>query len=349
MKQRIKKTYVCRHVENWNINVNITNYQPRVGDVGIFEVLSTGKHKAIQDDTKRNATIVEGDCIMAAFGTRYATAQFEGYVPWHVSQELHILGAGGTIGLVQSSHSKFESVGPTKLKMIGLATDATGHIINTKKIEEKQLLPFTGAAAAATRVVLSLGSSMDSGKTTSAAYLIHGLKKAGLCVAYIKLTGTVYTKDADLAWDLGADISIDFGEFGFPSTYLCSEPELLSLYESLLAKVLPIRPDYVIMEIADGLYQRETKMLLTSQKFISTVDSVIFSAGDSLAAINGVQVLKKWGIHPLLLSGLLTASPLLIKEVRENSRVPVFTIEELADGQTAFNMLNKPSALASNQ
>lgn len=349
MKQRIKKTYICRQIDQWDILTDITNYNPQVGDVGVFEVIHIGKHHSIQSDLKRNVTIIEGDHIMAAFGTRYATAQFEGYVPAHVNQELHILGGGGTIGVIESMHDKYEDIGPTKLRMIGLAIDRKGNVINAKAMMQKQMIPFSGVAASTTKVILSLGSSMDSGKTTSAAFLVHGLKKAGMNVAYIKLTGTVYTKDADLAWDLGADVVADFGDYGFPSTYLCNEEELLSLYESLLLKVLPYQLDYVIMEIADGLYQRETRMLLTNYRFISTIHKVIFSAGDSLAAINGVQLLKKWGIHPFFLSGLLTASPLLIKEVKENTHVPVFTIEELADGKTVVDMLANSIAHASNQ
>jgi len=350
MKTRIKKTYICRKVDNWSLHTDISaDYQPQVGDVGIFEVTHTGKHHSVQSDSKRNVTIIEGDHIIAAFGTRYATAQFEGYVPPRADQELHILGAGGTIGVIESMHYKYEDIGPTKLRIVGLAVDWKGRVINTKKMMQPELIPFSGAAASATKVILSLGSSMDSGKTTSAAYLVRGLKNAGMNVAYIKLTGTVYTKDADLAWDLGADIVADFGDYGFPSTYLCTEEELLSLYESLLAKVLPHEPDYVIMEIADGLYQRETKMLLTDYRFISTVDKVIFSAGDSLAAINGVHLLNKWGIYPLLLSGLLTASPLLIKEVKENTHVPVLTIEELTDGEKIMALLTKSPAMISSR
>jgi hypothetical protein len=350
MNQRIKKAYICRQVDNWHLQTEIAeNYRPQVGDVGIFEVLYIGKHRSIQHESKRNATIIAGDTIMAAFGTRYATGQFEGYVPRHVNQELHILGAGGTIGVIESMHDKYEDIGPTKLRMIGLAVDRKGKVINTKVIMQHEMIPFSGAAASATKVILSLGSSMDSGKSTSAAHLVHGLKKAGLNVAYIKLTGTVYTKDSDLAWDLGADVVADFGDYGFPSTYLCTNEELLSLYETLLAKVLPYQPDYIIMEIADGLYQRETKMLLTNYQFTSTIDRVIFSAGESLAAINGVHLLNKWGIHPTLLSGLFTAAPLLIKEVKENTHVPVFTIEELAHGINAIALLTKPRAFASNQ
>ena len=349
MKTKIKKTYICRQVHTWNLSTDIPeHYHPQVGDVGVFEVLHIGKHRNVQGDSKRNITIVAGDHIMAAFGTRYATAQFEGYVPEHVNQELHILGGGGTVGVIASMHDKFENIGPTKLRLTGLAVDKRGKVINTKKLMRRRIKTFSGAAAAVTKVILSLGSSMDSGKTTSAAYLVHGLKKAGMSVAFIKLTGTVYTKDCDLGYDMGADVVADFSDYGFPSTYMCDKEELLYLYESLLSKVLPHRPDYVVMEIADGLYERETKMLLTIPKFISTVEGVIFSAGDSLAAINGIQLLKKWGIYPAAISGLFTASPLLIKEVKENTNIPVFTIDDLAFHCKAINLFVRNSAMVSN-
>lgn len=346
-KIRIKKTYVCRKVSDYTLLTLIPeDYQAAVGDIGIFEVLSIGKHTRVQSATKQNTTIIEGDYLMAAFGTRYATAQIEGYLPDHLDQELHILGGGGTVGVVKSMHYNYEEIGPTSLKLIGLVTGRDGNIINTKKIEYHRMKSFSGVAASATKVILSLGSSMDSGKTTSAAYLVHGLKKAGKKVAFIKLTGTIYTKDCDLAYDLGADVSIDFGEMGFPSTYMCDEEELLNLYETLIAQVLFVRPDYVIMEIADGLYERETKMLLMNKKFISTVDDVMFSAGDSLAAIQGIHVLNQWGIYPAYLSGLFTASPLLVQEVMENSDVPIFSIQQLAFDVEVTGLLSGKSKFA---
>lgn len=342
METRIKKTYVCRNISDYNLLTTVPHhYVLQVGDVGIFEVLEIGKHSRVQAASKLNATIIEGDRIMAAFGTRYATAQIEGYMPDHVDQELHILGAGGTVGVVRSMHTNYERVGPTTLRLVGLVTDMDGHVINTKKMEQRRMTRFSTTGGSSAKIILSLGSSMDSGKTTSAAYLVHGLKKAGKRVAYIKLTGTIYTKDADLAFDLGADITTDFGEFGFPSTYMCHEKELLDLYASLISIVMPEDPDYIIMEIADGLYERETKMLLTNPGFISTIDGVIFSAGDSLAAIQGIEVLNKWGIYPDCIGGLFTTSPLLIQEVRENTFVPVYTIHELAHGNIATGIFQR--------
>jgi hypothetical protein len=332
MRTRIKKTYICRDVVSQHINFSTElSYKPQVGDVAVLEVIKLGKHKTMQCDTKRNVTILPGDRIMAAFGTRYATAQFEGYVPEDCNRELHILGGGGTVGIIESMHEKFSDIGPTTLRFLGTVTDDQGKVINSKAIYHELLTEFSGEAARATKVILSVGSSMDSGKTTSAAYLVRGLRKAGHTVAFIKLTGTVYTKDCDLNYDLGANITADFGDLGFPSTYMCDEQEMLNLYESLLKRVMIVKPDYVVMEIADGLYQRETKILLNNDKLLDTVHAVLFSAGDSLAAINGINVLNNWGIRPFAISGLLTASPLLIKEVKENTSLPVYTINDLSD------------------
>ena len=332
MKTRIKKAYICRDVTSQNINFNTDPaYKPQVGDVAVFEVIQLGKHKNMQSDIKLNAAILPGDKIMAAFGTRYATAQFEGYVPEDCNRELHILGAGGTVGIIESMHEKFSDIGPTTLKFIGTVMNEKGEVVNTKTMYRQQMTGFSGKAAKSTKVILSVGSSMDSGKTTSAAFLVRGLRKAGHSVAFIKLTGTVYTKDCDLNYDLGANITADFGDLGFPSTYMCDEQELLNLYESLLKRVLIVKPDYVVMEIADGLYQRETKLLLNNHRLMDTIHAVLFSAGDSLSAINGVNVLHNWGIRPFAISGLLTASPLLIKEVKENSNLPVYTINDLSN------------------
>jgi hypothetical protein len=138
---------------------------------------------------------------------------------------------------------------------------------------------------------------------------------------------------------MGADMVADFGDMGFPSTYMCREEELLNLYETLLAKVAACSPDYVVIEIADGIFQRETAMLLTNHKFMAGIDAVFFSAGDSLSAVQGIKSLQDMHINTTALSGLFTASPLLMREVKERVNIPVFTIEQLSEG-AALSVLN---------
>lgn len=333
MEKRIKKAYICRGIDACSINENIIEkHNPRVGDVAVFEVLEIGKHSTIQGEEKRNVRIYPGDFMMAAFGTRYATEQFEGYVPDKPMGEYHILGAGGTVGVIHSMHAKFNDIGPTRLKLIGYVTNSSGQLLNTKELKQSEMIPYSGVMQSLTRVILSIGSSMDSGKTTTAAHLVRGLKKAGMKTGFIKLTGTVYTKDCDLNYDNGADVVTDFGDMGFPSTYMCGKEELLSLYETLLHRTNANTLDYVVMEIADGIYQRETEMLLSNSKFMSGIDAVIFSAGDSLAAVQGVRALQEMHILPKALSGLFTASPLLVREVKAKVHIPIYSIEQLAGG-----------------
>lgn len=277
MEARLKKTFICADVQEFSINADLAqSHVPKVGDVAIFEVVSLGKHLNIQGETGLLNKIMPGDRIMGAFGNRYATEQFEGYVPKQCQHDFHILGAGGTIGWVHSTHAKFSGNGPTRLRIIGYAVNGQNQLINTRQMRADKMIPFSGWSAAQTKVVLSVGSSMDSGKTTTAAYLVHGLVRQGKRVVFIKLTGTAYTKDCDLSYDLGACQSLDFSQFGFPSTYMCDQPDLLNLYESLLHQALKTKPDYVILEIADGILQRETKILLQNPSFMKTVHNVVF-------------------------------------------------------------------------
>ncbi len=334
MLSKIKKTIICRDIKSFTIDKsrNLT-YTPKKGDVAVFEVLELGKHRTIQSESKRIMTIVEGDIIMAAFANRYATEQFEGYVPNEPTELLDILGAGGAIGILKSKHANFKHIPATQVRLVGYAVDEKGEIINTIH-RETPAIPFNGYVPNNAKVILSIGSSMDSGKTTTAAFLARGLKAADKKVAFIKLTGTCYTKDMDLVFDCGADKTVDFTNAGFPSTYMCDKQELLNLYQTLLHQLEPTKPEYIVMEIADGLLQRETEFLLRDKAFMATINNIIFSCGDSLAVFFGIDFLSKLGFTPGALSGVFTMSPLLIEEVKDRTKIPVLTIDELMTGES---------------
>lgn len=339
---RIKKTIAAREVAQYVLNESLVHtHTPQAGDVALFEVLELGRHKNIQSDNKRLTAIFPGDILMACFANRYATSQFEGYVPSEPTEVVEILGAGGAIGIVRTKNQSLEDVEPTRIRLIGYCCHADGRVINSRFLVQNKV-PFTGKLPYPAQIVLSIGSTMDSGKTTTAAFSARGLKSSGKKVAYIKFTGTSYTKDKDLVYDCGADISIDFSDMGFPSTYLCNKEELLDLYQSLLESMKQNPPDYIVMEIADGLLQRETDFLLRDKAFMSTIHSVIFSCGDSLSAFYGVQLLAEMGIRPAVLSGKFTMSPLLIQEVTTRmSDMPVLNIEQLMSGQYNEQILRR--------
>lgn len=339
MKEKIKKALICKNVTSFSISRKLSKtYIPKAGDVAVFQVMEIGKHTSIQGENGHNAYIFPGDYIMACFGNRYATNQFEGYVPDAIHDEYHILGKGGCVGILASTHAKFEKIGPTTLKMVGYAT-RKGKVINTKYLAD-HALDFNPHKPRKHRTILSIGASMDSGKTTSAAYLCRGLRNAGNKVAFIKLTGTVASKDKHFVRDCGAHIAVDFSNFGFPSTYLCDLPELLNLYEGLLAMVNRENPDYVVVEIADGLLQRETDMLLNHREFMETVTDILLSCGDSLSVLHGLDYLEKINFQPFAIAGLINVAPLLVQEVKANTNIPMLGLEELSS-KKIVNLVNQ--------
>ncbi|RMG24334.1 MAG: hypothetical protein D6730_12885 [Bacteroidetes bacterium] len=329
MEYQVKKSLICKDVHQYELNTGMTkSYLPMVGDVALFRVKTIGKHTRIHNAERINQHLFPGDYVLCAFGNRYATNQIEGYVPDGIFEEYHILGQGGVVGVVKSMYKPLEAKGPTTLELVGYAVNPFGRVINT--IHPVQRLKETAAECNPhTRVILSVGTSMDSGKTTTAGFLCRGIRHAGKRVAYMKLTGTVYSKDPQYAVDCGAMASIDFSHFGYPSTYMCSEEELLLLFRALKGKLAAGRYDYIVVEIADGLLQRETSMLLQNPLFMSQVHHVIFSAGDSLGVLSGLELLHKWGIQPFAVSGLFTARPLLVEEVAAQLSINVLTLEDM--------------------
>lgn len=338
---RIKRTLVSKGIHDYTLNKEIVNtYLPKAGDLALFEVIELGRHKSAQTDDKRNAAIFPGDFLLATFADRYATSQYEGYVPKQNYEFYQIIGAGGVIGIVASQNADLDDYEPTKVKLVGYCCESDGSIINTK-FYKKQRHAFTGKVPGNMKIVLSIGSTMDSGKTTTAAFTARGLKATGKKVGFIKFTGTAYTKDRDFVFDCGADVVSDFAELGFPSTFMCEKDVLLDVYQSLLEQMANEGVEYLVMEIADGLFQQETSALLKDKNFMSTIHSVIFSCGDSLSALQGLTTLKTMDIVPCLISGRFTMSPLLISEVKNFVEMPVLTIDEIMTGDFNHIILGK--------
>ena len=332
-KMRIKQTISTLGITDYTLNSELAATRtPKAGDVGLFQVLEVDRHSSMQCIDKRSHSIFDGDYILAVFGNRYATSQYEGYVPNEPLDVYHIIGAGGVIGIVRTKNAAWEDYEPTTVKLVGYCCDEEGQVFNTL-FHNKTRASFTGLVPNNAKIILSIGSTMDSGKTTTAAHIARGLKTTGKQVAFMKLTGTVYTKDVDYVVDCGADIGVDFSHMGFPSTYLIDKPVILDIYQSLLNQLGESKPDYIVMEIADGLFQRETAMLLSDKDFMSTIHNVVFSCGDSLSVMAGLQVLHSWKIEPCMVSGRFTMSPLLITEVKDRMNVPVHTIDEIMTGE----------------
>src|SRR6266446_9869194 len=83
---------------------------------------------------------------------------------------------------------------------------------------------------------------------------------------------------------------------------------------------LPISgaPDVVLMELADGLLQRETAMLLGESEIQRAARGLIFTAESALSALWGTQRLRQLGYQVIAVSGKFTSSPLAMREYCQN-------------------------------
>jgi len=340
--ERAKHAYSTRMVapllrRSATLSLITGEHRPMAGEVVLARVTTIGQHKRIEGPASRRGRLFPGDEILVAYGARYAADQFHALLPEDLGP-CHLAAAGGLAGRVVEQHT---AVGPaTEIEPIGVLADEQGPITLARAATHR---PIPGLTARADRpghrvpVVVVLGTSMNSGKSTVLAELAHGLAAAGLQVAAGKATGTGAGNDAHLFADAGAHRVLDFTDFGLASTYGLAADETRDLFASMVDELAAgaHRPDIVLIEIADGVYQGETARLLTDPAFEEVVDLVVLSAGDALGAVGGVHVLATLGIAPDLVSGVVTASPLAAAEARRAVDVPVVDTPALGEAGTA--------------
>lgn len=188
-------------------------------------------------------------------------------------------------------------------------------------------------------VIAVLGTSMNSGKSTTLGCLVNGLSNAGLNVAAGKATGTGAGNDPNLFIDAGAFPVCDFTDFGYPTTFKLAYEQVRDLLAAMINEQAASGADVVVIEIADGLYQGETSRLLRDPLFAAYVDTVVFSAQDALGARAGLDVLQDAGVPVAAISGLLTASPLATAEAAAQLEVRVIDTYALCRPEVATALL----------
>jgi Domain of unknown function (DUF1611_C) P-loop domain len=325
-----KRGFTTRHVGVAAIRTLVTgSVRPKAGDLVLARVEKIGQHGRIQLPSGRPAALFVGDEIVICYGNRYAPNQFEAEVPRSL-EPCHLVAAGGVAAKSLSRHSRMKA--PTAVTPIGLLGDAAGKVLNLRDFR----VPAAPSTASGGATVIAIaGTSMDAGKTTTAAFLIKGLIRAGHRVAAIKATGTGSCNDTAMMQDAGAVRVLDFVDAGYASTYRVPPKDIEHAFRFLLDHARHTAADYIVVEVADGLLQAETAALLTSDTFNRTIRGVIFCAGDALGALAGVEWLERRGTTVLAVSGVLTASPLAIGEAHAATRLPVLSREDLGRADIA--------------
>jgi len=317
-------------------SISLPSGRPESGDLVLARVDALGHHRGLQLVNGRRRTMFIGDEIVVVYGNRYASSQFKSFVPESMGP-CHLVAGGGVASRAVAWHDKIAR-GPTHITPIGLLVDASGNRIN---LRDFALSSIDSVGQYLPTVIAVVGTSMDAGKTQTAAFLSRGLISAGLRVGYAKVTGTGAGGDTWLLKDAGADPVLDFTDAGLPSTYLASTAEIDRVLLTLVGHVADSGVDALILEIADGVFQTETANLLSSATFANIAGGIVLAAQDSMGASAGYDWLRNQATPILALSGLLSAAPLQIEEAGAATGLPILDREGLSTPTNVLGLLGR--------
>lgn len=329
-----KQSFVTRRVATADMQTLIcADVKPQLGDLVLVKVTELGHHKRSERVDGRRATIYEGDEIILAYGDRYAPDQFESRIPEDLSP-CHMVAAGGIASQALCWHKRIS--GPTCVEPIGLIANKDGKVLN---LAQYRVEP-AAIDIAHTPSTIVVGTSMNAGKTTTAANLIHGLNSAGYKVGGMKITGTGAGGDLWLMQDSGAYQVVDFTDAGFPTSFNIGFDNILEVYQRLAQHLVSQGCTALVVEIADGLYQQETRFILESSEFKRQFNHVLFAAREAMGAQSGATWLQAQGYNVQGISGQICASPLALRETANILQLPVFDLVALRNPHIARTLLS---------
>jgi hypothetical protein len=296
---------------------------PAPGDVAYGTISRIGQHSSLENVSGRIHKIHNGSKAIFVFGNRYAPDYYEAVIPkrWP-DDEVDLIARSGVIGTVKTKNSLIKD--PTRVKLLGYVCQEDGTVLNTRVFPLIAPQSTTKKTPRA-KMILVCGTSMNSGKSMAAVACCWALTTMGHTVRASKVTGTASLKDILHMNDAGANPYADFTYLGYPSTYLLEQAELLGIFNLLDLKYANNPKNFWVVELADGIIQRETAMLLTSPEVTARIHKFIFCASDPFGAIGGLRILaERFHLKPDALSGVCSSSPLHLRELAEFTDIPVF-------------------------
>lgn len=301
--------------------VSLPDRIPLSGDLIYGEIVSLGFHTSLESISARIHTIHDRTRAVFVFGNRYAPDHYEGLVPEKPFGTVDMLARSGIVGEMLNHNELIPS--PTRVRVLGYVCDLQMNVVNTTDhvLLTPRRVERTGPGA---RLILCVGTAMNSGKSYAAAACCYAISSMERKVRAAKLTGTASLKDVLLMQDCGAQKVVDFTFFGYPSTYMLSEEELLHIFHSVDLKYGNNPRNYIVIELADGIFQRETAMLLNHPDVQKRIHRLILCASDAAGVAGGLGMLRStFGLVPDAISGVCSSSPLAIREIGSFTDLPV--------------------------
>lgn len=252
----------------------------------------------------RMSKLKKGDVIAVALGNRMALKGFVGHLPKNlkVNDIIHLLNFGGVAGVCTSAN--VQEVGePLRIRVLG-GIERKGKLLNIgqaakfKPVENmKNDIPL----------IITTGTSMDSGKTTVAVEITKTLTRMGMRLAGAKLTGVGAHRDTYKMGDYGVYEAVSFTDCGITSTANMPDEQMVAVAKGALEHLAKSGPDAIMIEFGDGLMGKYgVDAILKDPQIQKNVRFHIGCARDPVGAIGLAQVCADLGLPIDMMSGPVT-------------------------------------------
>jgi hypothetical protein len=287
------------------------------GPVGLIRTIQNTNRRSAMNF--RDATLFPGSKLVAVLAARAGSSTCIARVPERPVGRLDLHGVGGQAGLIDpgSKNSALYTGPSTVVNVLARLGDSDRRPLNMRPFGLKVRAQPRPRSPEDPRLVLVLGSDMDAGKTTTARRIIYSLRAMGCKVVAGKATGVGSLFDIASMFDAGATEVLDFAALGEPVTIGLSEAEVRSLFHRIFNHLRESagRGGYVVLELADGIWYRETRAIMEDSAVRDLVTDIVFACHSILDAESGLALLGRLGYGPKVraIAGKLGSSGLLRK------------------------------------
>jgi hypothetical protein len=227
---------------------------------------------------------------------------------------VYMLGGDGYAGSYQCVLSSYGS--PVSVKILGTITNLkNGKPYNIADFS----LPIQSETINHKPVIIAvIGVRMDCGKSTTIRKIVSNLQEKNCSVVAGKVTGFGCLYETK---NLNCDFTIDFTDFGIPSTCGYKGNQIFEIAEQILNYLKKQKSDVIILEFGGGLigpYQ-VTEMM---QYLKEQIDYTIFIAFDLCGLKGGIQHLKDINCKIDLVSGPIANTSLGVEMIKDYFQLP---------------------------
>lgn len=254
--------------------------------------------------TGRMSKLKKGDTIAVALGGRMALQGFVGHLPKSLKtgDVIHLLNFGGVAGVCTSAN--VQEVGePLRIRVLG-GIQRKGKLLN---IGQANLYKPLDVMKNKTPLIITTGTSMDSGKTTVAVEITKTLTRMGMKLAGTKLTGVGAQRDLFKMQDYGVYDAVSFTDCGITSTANMDEKTMVAVAKGALEHLSKSNPDAIMIEFGDGLMGKYgVDAILKDPQIQANVRFHIGCARDPVGALGLAQGCEALGLPLDVVSGPVT-------------------------------------------